>query len=826
MPEEIQALAAELDATLLRANTAVVTAPPGAGKSTVLPLTLLRALDAAGETGGIIMLEPRRLAARQIAARMASTLGENVGETVGYRVRFESRVSAKTRIEVVTEGILSRRLIADPTLEGTRVVIFDEYHERSLASDEALALTREVQSLVRPDLRIVVMSATIDTTAICAALHAPLLESTGRRYDVEIVRADEARLGETSSPREIAVAVAEAVRRAHHERRGDILAFLPGQGEIAICHELLSGTLSDTLSLPLYGLLPPSEQQRAITPDGSGRRRIVLATPIAETSLTIEGVSIVVDSGLCRTLVYEPRTGLSRLQTVRISLDMATQRAGRAGRLGPGTCYRLWTLATEHRMAETRTPEIQTADLASLCLDLAAWGTADVRALPWVTPPPAAAVARAQGLLRLMRAIDATGKITPMGRRMASLPCHPRLAHTLATATDDDSRRLAADIAALLEEKDPLAGQTPDDADLDTRLTLMREGSERRRFSRVLQSAKQFLRLASRAPLHTSRTPFSSGFLLAAAYPERVAKAEGNAGVYRLASGDRASLPLSDALTAHEWLAVADVHTTGQTGRIFLAAPLSADEAMCLATWHDNIVWDTKQGRLRAESEARVGVLVAGTKPLADVPRTSITKVICEAAVKDGASMFNLADDSFLALQRRLDAIHAWRPELPLPPYSTATLFATAAEWLPLYAPKATTAAELRRIDMREVLWNTLPYDTQRTVERLAPTHITVPTGSRIRVDYRQGQLTPIVSVRLQECFGMTDTPRVDDNRRPVLLELLSPGYKPVQLTSDLASFWRGTYFEVRAELRRRYPKHSWPDNPAEATPVRGVKRH
>lgn len=826
MPEEILSLATELNTTLLTANTAVVTAPPGAGKSTVLPLTLLRDLDERGERGTIIMLEPRRLAARQIATRMASTLGEDVGQRIGYRVRFESRVSERTRIEVVTEGILSRRLIADPTLDGVAVVIFDEYHERSLASDEALALTREVQSLVRPDLRIVVMSATIDTTTICAALHAPLLESKSRCYDVELTRANEAVISENSTAREIAVAVAEAVRRAHHERQGDILAFLPGQGEITICMDILTGTLSDTLVLPLYGLLSPAEQQRAITPDGTGRRRVVLATPIAETSLTIEGVRIVVDSGLCRTLVYEPRTGLSRLATTRISRDMATQRAGRAGRLGPGTCYRLWTLATEQRMAETRTPEILTADLASLCLDLAAWGSADAAALPWVTPPPAAAAARARNLLRLMDAVDDKGAITQTGRNMAVMPCHPRLAHMLTLATDEESRHLAADIAAILEEKDPLAATTEDDADIDTRLSIMREGSvgAARTWGRIRQSAAQYYRLCRRKPERSALSP-SSGILLAAAYPERVAKAEDGTGAYRMASGDKASLPMSDALTAHEWLAVADVHTTGRSGRIFLAAPLTAEEVLRLATHCDTIAWDTRQGRVRAEREARIGALTISSKPLHDVPRADIIKVISEAAVKDGATMFNLADDAFLSLQRRLEIVGIWHPELQLPPYSTDALLCSAEEWLPLYAPKATSVAELRRVSMRDVLWGTLPYDIQTLVEHLAPTHITVPTGSRIRIDYRQGQTTPVVSVRLQECFGMKDTPLVDDGRRPVLLELLSPGYKPVQLTSDLASFWQSTYFEVRSELRRRYPKHSWPDEPTVAEPVRGVKR-
>lgn len=852
-------------------DSVVVTAAPGAGKSTLLPLTILQGLSAAGSEGKILMLEPRRLAARQIAERMAWMLGEHVGKTVGYRVRFESKVSAQTRIEVLTEGILTRMLVDDPTLEGVSVVIFDEFHERSLTSDVALALTREARQIIRPDLRVVIMSATIDATNICQALGAELVESEGRMFPVDIHHA-------TIEPpmqtvQEVAEAVAHQVREALHKHDGDILAFLPGEAEIRRCQELLqplasapdnpplaattpdrslaaivpdgspSGSTTPTSPCitricPLYGMLPPQEQRLAIAPSQPGERKIVLATPIAETSLTIEGVRVVIDSGLCRTMVFDAQTGLSHLKTVRISLDMARQRSGRAGRVAAGTCYRLWTLATEHRMAESRTPEILDADLAPMLLDIAAWGEGEAAQLPWLTPPPQAHLAQASRLLQLLGAIDPQQRITPHGRKLAALPCHPRMAQMLVMAETSKSKthhnaadlqNLAADIAALLEEKDPMANDPTAGTDLNRRLDVLRSMRQSKHYSRgwerIARIAEQYGRMA--ASKAQSLDTFATGRLLAAAFPERVARIvnEGQC-MYRLASGEQALIDSTDELSAHEWLAVASVSTQGgKVGRIFLASPLDPSDLSDLFRTKENVSWDSRNGQIVAQRELRIGCLLIESKPLHDAQRDEINRVICEAAHKEGTSMLDF-NDAVQNLQRRVAAVSEWHPELNLPDLSTDAVLAHTEDWLPFYLGKATTTTELKKIDLTTALWGLLDYEQQQQVERLAPTHIQVPTGSRIRVEYRQGAELPILRVRLQECFGLTDTPRVDNGHRPVLMELLSPGFKPVQLTQDLRSFWQGTYFEVRKELRRRYPKHSWPDNPLEAEAVRGVKRN
>ncbi len=946
----VMEIAGAVNEALADSPRLVVTAPPGAGKSTVLPLTILEgflrqplpdiaARDSERSDRGslkgtplnnkpgskIVILEPRRIAARQIAERMAALLGEPVGRTVGYRIRFESRVSAATRIEVLTEGILTRMLVDDPALEGVGVVIFDEFHERSLQSDVALALTREAQSLLRPDLRILLMSATIDTEVLCRELDAPLIESAGRMFPVEIKHTPEEATAENVAER-----VAHWVRVALREHDGDVLAFLPGEGEIRRCAELLDGI---AVSLyPLYGLLPPEQQRAAIAPSPAGSRKVVLATPIAETSLTIEGVRVVVDGGFCRRLVFDPQNALSRLETVRISRDMADQRSGRAGRVAPGVCYRLWSPATQARMAATRVPEILEADLAGTALDAAAWGESQLAALPWLTPPPAAHVAQATQLLGLLGALDEAGHITPHGRALAALPCHPRIAQMLLYATREWQNsawplseaksapadrpapgiwpkdkygkgfmavggsgdmppyiELAAQLAALLEERDPLAA-LEGDAALTTRLDALHRSGRSGRWGRIAQMAEQYRALAEKSapkmakngadptfetglgaknsqnrhrssgltgvfgegpvskagpsPLNRLQnipegisngegvgaenrpSPYVVGRLLAAAYPERVAKAlpEGR-GHFQLATGERAAVAPEDALSACEWLAVASLSVRpGGEGRIFLAAPVDPEDLPELIRTRDRVAWDGKAGAATARRERRIGSLLVDAKPLSEGVREQLTQAICEAAQKDGPAMLDFSDEVG-NLQRRVAAVAAWHPELGLPDLSTEAVLRTAPDWLPPFVGRATTVAELKKIDLCAALWTLLDYAQQQAVERLAPLHITVPTGSHIRVEYRQGAEAPILRVRLQECFGLLDTPRVDDGRRPVLMELLSPGYKPVQLTADLRSFWSGTYFEVRKELRRRYPKHAWPDNPLEAEAVRGVRR-
>ena len=810
-------VAGEIDRLLPQNSCVVVTAPPGAGKSTLLPLTILEDLP----EGKVLMLEPRRVAARQIAERMAWMLGEPVGRTVGYRMRFEQKVSAGTRIEVLTEGVLVRRLVDDPGLEGVSVVIFDEFHERSLTTEVALALTREAQQVLRPDLRMLVMSATIDTDALCRDLDAPLVESRGKMFPVEVVRGKE-----EAKPENAAELVAQTVRLAHRDHAGDILAFLPGEADIRRCAEHLGASLGETQVFPLYGMLSGEEQRRAIAPSAPGSRKIVLATPIAETSLTIEGVRVVVDSGLCRKPVYDPQRGLSRLETVRISRDMADQRAGRAGRVAPGVCYRLWSAATEQRMPPVRVPEILEADLAPTVLAIAAWGESRPERLPWLAPPPALSLRHARELLEDLGALDANGSITLHGRALAGLPCHPRVAQMLLKADTPERKALAADLAALLEEKDPL--DTPE-AGVYVRLKALRDARQSRRegrWSRMCRIAEQYRKMV-RVPVDDADPdPFEAGALLAAAYPERIAKAwKDGVGRFCLAGGDLAAVDPSDPLAASEWLAVGSLHAApGGVGRIFLAAPLGASDLKPYIRRRDVVAWDSRQGSVAARRESRVGQLAVSAQPLSDVPREEIVRVICEAARKEGTSMLDFSDE-VQNLQRRVAAVAAWRPELELPDLSTETVLERASEWLPPFIGKATTTAELKRIDLCAALWSLLTYPQQQAVDRLAPSHITVPTGSRIRVEYRQGADAPVVRVRLQECFGLTDTPRVDDGRRPVLMELLSPGFKPVQLTTDLRSFWEGTYFEVRRELKRRYPKHAWPDDPLAADPVRGVKK-
>lgn len=842
-------------------SSLVVTAPPGAGKSTLLPLTIISSL---GEGEKILMLEPRRLAARQIAERMAQMLGEQVGETIGYRVRFESRVSKRTRIEVLTEGILTRMIVDDATLDGVSVVIFDEFHERSINSDLALALTHQAQQIIRPDLKVVIMSATIDTSNICAALQAPLIESEGRMFPVELHYADK-----DTDPRDIAAAAASTTIEAYKKYEGDILVFLPGQAEIEHCYELLSKSQHFTASPsqpintsthqhlttstsqpttttphhltihPLYGNLSPEDQRRAIAPSAPGERKIVIATPIAETSITIEGVRVVIDAGLCRQVVFDARTGLSHLETVRISMDMATQRMGRAGRVAEGVCYRLWTKASEHLMAEQRKPEIEEADLAPMLLDTAAFGESDAEALPWLTMPPRAGVFKAKELLTALGAIDENGNITSIGKRMATLPCHPRIARMILATTNlttstshHNNTSLACDIAALLEEKDPLSetGGT----DLTLRLSALRTARRKKqlgRWQRIAKIAAEYRRMAHTDEDNRDPAPTEVGLLVAYAYPERIAHSTNSIGGYRLASGANVQLDTADQQSAHSWLAIASLYSApGTTGRVFLAAPIAPDDLEKeFVKEVDNIAWDTKQGCVVMQREQRIGKLILSQKPIHDADKEHLKGIVCEAMKKDGLTMMAWSEKAVEQVQRRVAQVAAWHPEMALPDVSTEHLLSTAADWLPFYLEEGgrvkTSVQELRKLNLADIIWNILPYEAQLEVDRLAPTHIEVPTGSHIRIDYRSGAEAPVLSVRLQECFGMERTPCVDDGRQPLLMELLSPGFKPVQLTQDLASFWQGTYFEVRKELRRRYPKHYWPENPLEAEAVRGVKR-
>ncbi len=820
-------LASSLQDRLHSSSTIIVTAPPGAGKSTLLPLSMLPLL---GEGEKILMLEPRRLAARQIAMRMASMLGEKVGESVGYRIRFEKRASSRTRIEVLTEGILTRMLVQDPTLEGVKVVIFDEFHERNLQTDLSLALCREIRSLLREDLRIVIMSATIDTEDLGGRLSADVLSCEGRMYPVEL-RYSEKDL-DLRSTEGIVLETARTLSRALRENpEGDALVFLPGEGEIRGCARLLEGKLEGTSVCSLYGMLSQEEQAKAISPSREGERKVVLATPIAETSLTIEGVRIVVDSGLYKKMVYDPSCELSHLETCRISLDMAAQRAGRAGRLAPGVCYRLWTRATQSRMAPLRTPEILEADLSPTMLDISAWGEGEMDSLSWLTPPPRYSVAAARKLLLSLGAITEEGMITPHGRKLSSLPCHPRISQMLLGADSPEGKALACDIAAILDDRDPL--RNPDDADLTLRITELRKArregrstSEEGNFRRAIQAAREYCSMMGISPRNDPVDPYDTGKLLCLAYPGRIGSAhQSGRGRFIFTDGSIAAVGDNDPLGTCDWI-VAPVLSQRKegTGRIFLCAPVRYEDLLGLSTMRDALSWDRSKGAVTARSERRIGALLLSSHPISDIPQEKIHAILAEAAVKDGLSMFDFSDE-VQNLQRRIQCVALWHPDWEIPDVSTEAILGSAGEWIPLFAGKSTSSAQLRKIDICQVIWSRLPYDLQEKVKKAAPSHITVPSGSSIKVEYRQGSTVPIVRVRLQECFGLLDTPRVDGGTVPVLMELLSPGFKPVQLTSDLRSFWSGTYFEVRKELSRRYPKHSWPENPMEAEAVRGVKR-
>lgn len=791
-------IASEVNSALNTKPRLVITAPPGAGKSTLLPLTILESI----ESGNIIMLEPRRIAAKQVAIRMAEMLGEPIGKTIGYKIRFESKVSSDTRIIVVTEGILERMLIDDPTLDGTSVIIFDEFHERSLASDLALALTRESQNIIRPDLKLLIMSATIDAESICKQFDATLIESKGRMYDVEV------NYSEDYNHINCSEVVAKMINLAHKQHPGDILAFLPGQGEILKCKEILSDSLGSTEIIPLYGMLSPDLQRRALFRNEMGRRRVVLATPIAETSLTIEGIKIVVDSGLYKTTTYDPSIGLSKLTIARISKDMARQRAGRAGRTSKGVCYRLWSKATENRMKECREPEILDADLSSAILEIAAWGDNNPSGLPWITTPPLGHIKEAIKSLTALNAIDKKGNITNLGKQISKLPCHPRVAKMLISAQSDELKSLACDIAAIFEEKDPLS--STNNADITNRIEMLcslRKKNNLGRWKRIADISHQYRRIIAAKECNKYTNSYLSGLLIASAFPERIAQKSNNS-TYRMANGEYVQLNANDDLETNEYLAIAFVGS-----RIFLASPLLKDDVVNLGNWHYNVTWDSRQGKIIARNELRIGVLIVATKNIEEDISQTIIEKICEAAKKEGKSMFTF-DDNVQRLQQRISTVREWHPEMDIPDVTTDSIIGKVNEWLPLYIERATSSAELRKIDMQQVIWGLLTYEQQINIDRIAPERLKLPCGRSVKIDYRQATEAPVVSARLQDCFGLLDTPRIDDGKRQLLMELLSPGFKPVQLTQDIKGFWGSTYFEVRKELRRRYPKHKWPEDP------------
>jgi ATP-dependent helicase HrpB len=794
-------------------NTLIVNAPPGAGKSTLLPLALLE--QEWLQDKKIIMLEPRRLAARTIAARMASLLGEDIGQTIGYRIRFENRVSNKTKIEVVTEGILTRMLHHDNALENAGLVIFDEFHERSLHADLAMALCREAQQVLRPDLRIMVMSATLNMPQLTALLKAPVAESKGKQYPVEIIHTTDA--DETLLPELTARTVMKAVR----ENKGDALVFLPGEGEIRKCEELLKNQLDGFSLHPLYGQLSQQEQFLAIMPNKFGKRKIVLATSIAETSLTIEGIRIVVDTGFARTSRFDPKSGLSRLETIRISKDSADQRAGRAGRLSSGVCYRMWTMATHTRLAEHRVPEIMEADLASLVLDMAQWGVTDIQQLTWLTPPPKASVNQATETLLQLGALE-NGRITAHGKQIHALACHPRIAHMLLMAKEKPMMQLATDIAAVLEERDPLPRESG--IDINLRIEALRRARNNNnlgnRFTRIEKVAASYRKMLD-LPLENGPVdPFDTGLLLAYAYPERIAFARpGNNAQFQLANGKYAVVGHKDDLAHEPWLAVANMDLRDGLGKIYMAAPLNPKDLLSMVKEYENISWDTRKGGLIASKGLRIGSIVLQSKPLPAPGEKHLVEAISNAIKAEGENLLAF-DEPVTQLQNRILSLRRWNAGENWPDVSTNVLLSTNKEWLGPYLKDVKKPEDLKKINLAEALLFSLDWEKQQQLNDLAPQKIEVPSGSKITLQYFQNGATPVLSVRLQEVFGLSDTPKLNNGKTSVVMHLLSPGYKPVQVTSDLKSFWNNLYFEVKKELQRRYPKHAWPDDPWTAPAV------
>ena len=807
----------QVKSQLAKANSLIIQAPPGAGKSTLLPLALLNEPWLAGKK--IMMLEPRRLATKTIAQRMASMTDTKLGELIGYRIRFESAISADTRLEVITEGILTRMLHSDNALEDVGLVIFDEFHERNLHSEVALALCREVQQILRPDLRILLMSATIDATVLSGLLKSTVIESKGRQFPVEVNflnEVDEYAIGEDTARQII------PLTKVHE---GDFLVFLPGQGEIRKAQEILRKALPEDLVLPLYGQLSPADQNRAIMPHPSGKRKIVLSTDIAETSLTIEGVKVVVDSGFAKSSRFDPRSGLSRLVLHRISKDSADQRSGRAGRLTAGHSYRLWTKAIQNQLNEFRTPELMEADLTGLVLDMKAWGKQDIRSMTWLTAPPAGTLALAEKTLESIEAIT-DGKLTPHGKEIHKLPTHPRIAHMLIKSEEIAQMGLATDIAAILDERDPLG---PDaGVDLNLRIEALRRFREHNvsipRIKKIEKMAASYRKMFAVQPENDPVDPWQTGLLLAYAYPERVAAARpGNNAQFQLANGKIAQIGHRDDLAHESWLAVAHVDAREGMGKIWMAAPINPKDLAPMLKTKEVLKWDRKKGGLQAHSEIRIGSIILGTRPLAKYSEGDVTEAILEAIREEGEYLLDFNEETE-QLILRVQSLSQWNPDQNWPNWSVASLCEKPENWIGPYLSGIQKNEDFKKLNLSQILLHSLDFEQQKELERLAPAKIEVPSGSKIKLEYRKDEI-PLLSVRLQELFGLLETPTVNDGKVKVLIEMLSPGYKPVQLTQDLKSFWKNGYFEVKKELKRRYPKHEWPEDPVSAEAVRGVKR-
>jgi ATP-dependent helicase HrpB len=835
-PLPIDQILPHLLTTVSASPNVLLHAPPGAGKTTRVPLALLEIIPP--EAGKILMLEPRRLAAVSASRWMAETLGEEPGGTVGYSIRFDSHVSPKTRIEVVTEGILTRRIQNDPLLEGVAMVILDEFHERSIHADLGLALCLELQRELREELKILVMSATLECEPLVRLMGgAPLVSSPGRCFPVEELYLEE-RSHERLVPRMTA-----AIRRALAETEGDILAFLPGAGEIRSCASLLeAGEEGRGVSVhPLYGNLPFARQQAAIQP-GKGRR-VVLATSIAETSLTIQGVRVVIDSGLSRRLRHDPASGMNRLVTVRESRASAIQRAGRAGRVAEGVCYRLFSRHSFDAMTPHTPPEILESDLSPLLLELAAWGVTDPGTLAWLDPPPEASLSVARQLLRELGALDPVGRITSLGNVMARLPLHPRLARLLERSRELKLPALGCALATLLSERDiirrdPRPGQGTS-GDLHDRVELLHRfigehrgsGSDADRgalgnVERVFRQLKRLMGVSCRDDWGVC-TPADIGRLLMAAYPDRIAlRREGEGGRYLLANGRGARLASSGNVRSGSLLVAVSVDAgEGGEGVIHLSQEITEEllreELGERIERRERVFWDDRDGRVLALREECLGALVLASFPFVPKPEQSLPPLV-EAVRASGLGLLTRSE-RFLQLQARLLIVREIFPSDDWPDCSDAALLDTLEEWLAPALLGVRSAHQLAELDLAAILPGRLEYCQRALLDELAPTHLTVPSGSRIRLDYCQGE-TPVLAVKLQELFGLERTPTICRGRVELLLHLLSPAGWPLQVTRDLKGFWDGSYHQVKKEMKGRYPKHPWPDDPWSSPPTRRTK--
>lgn len=830
----INSIIPKIKQTLFRETRIVLAAPPGAGKTTGIPPALLNAPWLKGRK--IVMLEPRRLAARTAAEQIARTLGESVGRTVGYRIRLESRISAATRIEIVTEGILTRRLQNDPMLEDVALVIFDEFHERSIHADLGLALCLEVQNELREDLRLMIMSATLDTNAVSRLLGgASVVQSEGGMFPVET------RYAPPSPSDDPLRTAATVVLKALREETGSILVFLPGAREIRSVYRRLSeAELDSTIRLiPLFGALDREAQDRAILPAPPGIRKVVLATAIAETSLTIQGIRVVIDAGLMRVPRFDVRSAMTRLDTIPVSRDSADQRRGRAGRLEPGVCYRLWSEGRHQTLLERSIPEILSADLSPLALELAAWGLTSPDILSWIDPPPSAAFAQARELLSQLGALDGQGRITEHGKRMVSFGLHPRLSHMLLAAQDCGMGTLACEVAAILGDRDFLnAGAGERDSDLRLRLEALRENASRGKpyfhGMRINNSARKTVQktmnhLKSRLDCSGDKEDINvAGIILSFAYPDRIAvRRPGEAPRYQLSNGRGAYFTSPEPLSAETCLAVADLDGARQESMIFLAAPVSFEDLM---EYHgeqiveqDTVAWDRRSQAVQSRRQVLFGKAVLKDTPLSDPEPAQVAGAMCDGIRQLGIEVLPWTK-KLRSWQARVLLLRGANAEgISWPDVSDTCLSETLDTWLLPFLSGISRRGHLSRLDLETALTSLLSWHRQAALNRLAPTHITVPSGSRIPITYTPGE-PPVLSVRLQEMFGAVDTPTIAGGAIPLTLHLLSPAGRPVQITRSLESFWESAYFDVKKDLKGRYPKHHWPDNPLEATPTNRKK--